>query len=183
MSLRSFLVVIAVTAFLAGCRDGGRDPGSFTFGDLSISYPSGMEISREEEVPEKKFVSFFLSDKEDRDTRMEFGISEFPENFLATVPQEELKGELAAMVERMREDYCTLPGISVLEKSEIQWSEPPSRPEAFSFAKVQEGEKVYYLAFSALVVGHYSLSTIGRSSDPSRLDDLNNILESTTSTQ
>ena len=53
MSLRSFLVVIAVTAFLAGCRDGGRDPGSFTFGDLSISYPSGMEISREEEVPEK----------------------------------------------------------------------------------------------------------------------------------
>ena len=161
--MKSSLAIAISLALLAGCQ--GK-PGSYTFGDLEISYPSGLKVSREQESPEQGFVSFILSDKDDPDSRMEFGISEFPEDFLATVPKEELLGELAAMADQMRNDYAALPDVTVLEQSDIQWSPSTSRPEAFAFAKVGEGNKEFYLVFSALVVGHYSISSVSRRTFP-----------------
>lgn len=178
--MKSSLAIAISLALLAGCQ--GK-PGSYAFGDLKIDYPSGLQVSREEESPEQGFVSFILSDKDDPDSRMEFGISEFPEDFLATVPEEELLGELAAMADQMRNDYAALPDVTVLEQSDIQWSPSTSRPEAFAFAKVGEGNKEFYLVFSALVVGHYSISSVSRSEEPSKLEVFSNILENSAITR
>ena len=176
--MKAYFLLLNVLTLLAGCQGHSREAESYTFRNLEIKYPRTLEISDEEAVPEKAFVSFLLTDKGDRQSRMEIGISEFAEDFLNTVPQEELLGELAAEVDEMRQKAVSLPDVSVLEESDIQWSKPPAFPEAFSFSRIREEGKTIYLVFSAKVVGNYCIYSVSRSRDPSAMEIFNNILES-----
>ena len=174
---KSFLLIASVaTIVAAGCRSLSHEFESYTYRNLELEYPKSMEIVGENESPNESFVSFILNDKADKKSRIEFGISEFPDNFLATVPKEELLGELAAEVDEMIRKVSSAKDVSVLEQSEIQWSEHPSPPEAFSFARVSEEGETIYLAFSAKVVGRYCVCSVCRSGNPSILDLFNNIL-------
>ena len=178
MKASPLLLFFGFLALLSGCQRQSRGDGSFSFRDLEVNYPGSLELSDVQEVPEKAYVSFFLTDKDDKRSRMEIGISEFAGSFLDTVPQEELMGELAAEVDDMSQKVLSLPDVQVLESSDIQWSEPPSFPEAFSFSKIQEDGETTYLAFSAKVIGNYCICSVCRSPDPSVLEVFNSILES-----
>ena len=179
--MKVFLLLLNVLTLLAGCQGGARDAGTYSFRNLEIKYPSGsMEVSNIQEVPDKGLVSLLIQEKKNKLSRIEIGISEFSEDFLDTVPQEELLGELAAEVDEMERNVSSIPGVSVLEKSEIQWSSPPSRPEAFSFSKIQEDDKIIYLVFSAKIVGNYCVYSVSRSSNPSTMEVFNDILDTIT---
>ena len=176
--VKAYLLLLNVLALLAGCHGSSSEIESFTFRNLEIKYPGSLEISDEQEVAEKDYVSFLLTDRNDKQSRMEVGVSELAENFFDTVPQEELMGELAAEVDEMRQKASSPRNVTVLEESDIQWSEPPSYPEAFSFSKIQEQDSILYLAFSAKVVGNYCIYSFSRSPEPSALEVFNGILES-----
>ena len=173
------ITVIGALVFSFGCDVKSPTVKLYSFRNLEIKYPGDMKVSREQEFPEKSFISLFLSGKEDRKSGIELGISEFPNDFLATVPKEELAGEMGAMVEELEMKVFFIPGVTVVEKSDFQWTESPSGCEAFAFSKIEEENgEVSFVAFSVKVVGNYSVSSVSRSPDPSTLERYLNILES-----
>lgn len=172
------ILLLASTMFLtSGCKGLSRDLKSYTFRNLSLKYPKSLELTGEEVFPDEDFVSFFLTDKDDSKSRIEFGISEFGKDFLKTVPDEELMGELAAEVDEMQNNTLSVKDIEVLEQTEILWSEKPAPPEAYSFYKIREGKEIIYLSFSAKVVGNYCVYSVCRSGNPSTMELFNNILD------
>lgn len=175
--MHSHPLLIAGLMLLVGCHNLSREGETYTFRNLEINYPGNLEITHEEEFPDKAFVSFFLADKADGQSRIEFGISEFAEDFLSTVPDEELKGELAAEVDEMRQMIALAEDMSVVEQSEILWSAPPSLPEAYAFSRIMDGEETIYMSFSAKIAGNYCICSVSRSADPSKMELFNNILE------
>lgn len=172
------LLLSSTMFFASGCKGLSHDFKSYTFRNLSLKYPKSMELAGEEVFPDKDFVSFFLTDKADRKSKIEFGISEFAKDFLKTVPDEELMGELAAEVDEMQKNTLVVEDIEVLEQTEILWSEKPSSPEAYSFYRIREGNEIIYMSFSAKVVGNYCVCSICRSGDPSTMELFNNVLDS-----
>ena len=165
------------TAKDKGAGESSLQEETYSFKDLCIHYPASMELSGLQEVPDIDFVSFFLVDKEDSQSRIEFGISEYDTEFLATAPKEELTGEMAAMVDEMMEKTFSLTSVSVLKKSEIVISDTQKGPEVYSFAQILKEEKERFMIFSVQLRDKYCISTVCQSGEAARLEYYNNLLE------
>ncbi len=182
MKKHFYLGIVTVCILLGACAGPSSAIQEFRFGDLRIRYPGTCEISQVEENSELRFISFFLSEKKDPDSRIEWGISEFDPGFLQQVPREERLGELVADVAELQEKLSQLPGVEILQKSDIELSQPPSRPEAYAFITVQPEEKdqPVYLVLSSLLVDNYNVVTVSKSADPQSIELFSGILENLT---
>lgn len=174
-----FLVVVAVCTLLGACAGNTSAIKEFRFRNLLIRYPGTCEISRVEENSELRFISFFLSQKNDPDSRIEWGISEFDPEFLQQVPREERLGELVADVSELLDKIRQIPGAEVLQKSDIELSRPPSRPEAYAFVtlRLPEKEEPEYMALSSMLVDNYNVVTVSKSTAPQSIELFTGILE------
>lgn len=149
----------------------------YRFRNLCIPYPESMNLLGEEEFPEKDFVSFYLVDKKDSLTRIEFGISEFDNAFLATTSEEEIIGEMGAMVEEMREKFSSLPSVTIQRKGDFIVSQNVNGPEVYSFAQLLHDNEEFYAVFSVRLFDNYCISTVAQSGNASKLDLYNSFLE------
>lgn len=182
MKKHFYLGIVTVCILLGACAGPSSAIEEFHFGNLLIRYPDTCEISQVEENSELRFISFFLSEKKDPDSRIEWGISEFDPGFLQQVPREERLGELVADVAELQEKLSQLPGVEILQKSDIELSQPPSRPEAYAFVTLQRPgeEKPEYLVLSSLLVDNYNVVTVSKSAHPQSIELFSGILENLT---
>jgi hypothetical protein len=178
--MRLFLLPI-VGALLCGCAAKGQSVPEFTFRNLHMFYPKNMEVTEYQEYEEDSFVSFFLQDKDDPVNRVEFGISEFPADFLQTVPREELLGELAADADELRNKYLSIAGNEAVQQSEITISRDVA--DAYIMAQVEENGIMAYCLFSSRVVGNYNICTMSRSRDPETMELFISIIDNITINQ